>query len=108
MKRKPFTIPVGINLRPGYAKEFLALLEDVIKPMQREDTFIDVVALQSQDDPDSIVLYETWLDRHDFETVQRKRTYRHAYEERLPQILREPRTIAYFDTVRDVRVREPT
>ncbi|NVN09631.1 putative quinol monooxygenase [Nguyenibacter vanlangensis] len=107
MDRKPFTILVGINLKPGYAQEFLALLDDIIEPMRREESFIDVVALQNQDDPDSIVLYETWLDRHEFETVQRKRDYRRAYEERLPQILREPRTITFFDAVRDVRASQP-
>jgi autoinducer 2-degrading protein len=104
MNRKPFVILVGINLKPGYAGEFLGLLDDVVEAMRHEATFVDVIALRDQDDPDSIVLYETWLDREDFENVQRKRDYRKTYEERLPKILREPRTITFFDAVLDVRL----
>jgi quinol monooxygenase YgiN len=100
MSKVPFVILVSIPLKRGRAGEFLALLDDVIVAMRSEDTFVNVVVLQSADDPDTIVLYETWFDRDNFSSVQRKRAYRNAYETRLPALLREPRQIAFYDAVR--------
>jgi quinol monooxygenase YgiN len=100
MSKAPFVILVSIPLKPRRAKEFLALLDDVIAAMRSEDTFVNVVVLQSADDPDTIVLYETWLDRDNFSSVQMKRAYRDTYEAQLPALLREPRQIAFYDAVR--------
>jgi quinol monooxygenase YgiN len=100
MSKVPFVILVSIPLKRGRAGEFLALLDDVIAAMRSEDTFVNVVVLQSADDPDTIVLYETWFDRDNFSLVERKRAYRNAYETRLPALLREPRQIAFYDAVR--------
>ena len=61
MIRKPFTILVSIPLKPGHADEFLALLNDVFDAMKVEDTFVNATALRSAGDPDTIMLYETWL-----------------------------------------------
>jgi quinol monooxygenase YgiN len=97
----PFVILVSIPLKPGRAREFLALLDDVIAAMRSEETFINVAVLQSADDPDTIVLCETWIGRDDFSSVQRKRTYRDTYEARLPELLREPRQITFYDAVRN-------
>ena len=100
MSKSLFVILVSIPLKQGRAEEFLALLDDVIAAMRSEDTFVDAVVLQSAEDPDTIVLYETWLDRDNFSSVQRKRAYRDTYEARLPALLREPRQIAFYDAVR--------
>jgi quinol monooxygenase YgiN len=83
MIRKPFTLLVSIPLKPGRADEFLALLDDVFDAMKVEDTFVNATALLSADDPDTIMLYETWLDRENFMTEQLKRPYREKYEARL-------------------------
>jgi quinol monooxygenase YgiN len=95
----PFVILVTIPLKPGRANEFLTLLDDVIAAMRSEETFINVAVLQGADDPDTIILYETWIDRDDFSFVQRKRTYRDTYEARLPELLREPRRVEFYDVV---------
>jgi quinol monooxygenase YgiN len=83
MIRKPFTILVSIPLKPGRADEFLALLNDVSDAMKAEDTFVNATALRSADDPDTMMLYETWLDRENFMSEQMKRPYREKYETRL-------------------------
>ena len=102
MTREPFVVLVSIPLKPGRAKEFLNLLDDVIAAMRNEETFVNVVVLQNSDDPDTIVLCETWLDRDNFSSVQRKRAYRDTYEARLPELLREPRQLTFYNAVRNV------
>ena len=102
MIRKPFTILVSIPLKPGRADEFLALLNDVFDAMKTEDTFVNATALRSADDPDTIMLFETWLDRENFMTEQLKRPYREMYETRLPELLRAPRELSFFEPIRSI------
>ena len=102
MIRKPFTILVSIPLKPGRADEFLALLNDVFDAMKAEDTFVNATALRSADDPDTIMLYETWLDRENFMSEQMKRPYRERYETRLPELLRAPRQVSFFEPIRSI------
>ena len=102
MIRKPFTILVSIQLKPGRADEFLALLNDVFDAMKVEDTFVNATALRSADDPDTIMLVETWLDRDNFMSVQLKRPYREQYEARLPELLRTPRMLSFYEPIRNV------
>jgi quinol monooxygenase YgiN len=102
MIRKPFTVLVSIPLKPGRADEFLALLNDVFDAMKVEDTFVNATALRSADDPDTIMLYETWLDRENFMTEQLKRPYREKYEARLPELLRTPRKLSFYEPIRSM------
>ena len=102
MNRKPFTVLVRIALKPGRASEFLALLNDVFDAMKVEDTFVNATALRSADDPDTIMLVETWLDRENFMSVQMKRPYRERYEARLPEILRTPREVSFYEPIRSM------
>ncbi len=97
-----FTILVSIPLKPGCAKEFLAMLDDLFAAMHSELTFVNATALQSTDNPDTIVLCETWLDVDNFTSVQMKRPYRAAYEARLPEMLREPRRVDFFRVASNV------
>ena len=102
MMRKPFTILVSIPLKPGRADEFLALLNDVFDAMKAEETFVNATALRSADDPDTIMLYETWLDRENFMSEQMKRPYREKYETRLPELLRAPRAVSFYEPIRSM------
>ena len=102
MIRKPFTILVSIPLKPGRADEFLALLNDVFDAMKAEETFVNATALRSADDPDTIMLYETWLDRENFMSEQMKRPYRERYEARLPELLRAPREVSFYEPIRSM------
>jgi quinol monooxygenase YgiN len=89
-------------LKPGGATEFLALLNDVFDAMKVEDTFVNATALRSTDDPNTILLVETWLDRENFMSVQMKRPYRERYEARLPDLLRTPREVTFYEPIRSI------
>ena len=102
MSRKPFTILVSIPLKRGGADEFLALLNDVFDAMKFEDTFVNATALRSADNPDTIMLVETWLDREQFMSEQMKRPYRELYEARLPDLLRTPREVSFYEPIRSM------
>jgi quinol monooxygenase YgiN len=102
MNRKPFTLLVSIPLKPGRADEFLALLNAVFDAMKVEDTFVNATALRSAHDPDTIMLVETWLDRENFMSEQLKRPYRERYETRLPELLRTPRELSFYEPIRSM------
>jgi quinol monooxygenase YgiN len=70
--------------------------------MKVEDTFVNGTALRSADDPDTIMLVETWLDRENFMSVQMKRPYRGRYEARLPELLRTPREVTFYEPIRSM------
>ena len=68
--------------------------------MKVEETFISATALRGAEDPDTILLCENWIDRENFMSVQLKRPYRHRYEARLPELLRSPRKLPFFEPIR--------
>jgi quinol monooxygenase YgiN len=70
--------------------------------MKVEDTFVNATALRSADDPDTIMLVETWLDRENFMSEQLKRPYRELYEARLPELLRTPRELFFYESIRSM------
>jgi len=102
MTGKPFTLLVDIPLKPGRAEEFMALLNDVFEAMKVEETFVSATALRRAEDPDTVLLYENWIDRDNFLSVQLKRPYRDRYEARLPELLRSPRNLSFLDPIRSV------
>jgi hypothetical protein len=63
MTGPPFTLLVGIPLKPGRADEFMALLNEVFEAMKVEETFVSATALRGAEDPDTILLCENWIDR---------------------------------------------
>ena len=72
MTGQPFTLLVDIPLKPGRADEFMALLNDVFEAMKVEETFVSATA------------------------------YRNRYEARLPELLRSPRKLSFFEPIRSV------
>jgi quinol monooxygenase YgiN len=102
MTGQPFTLLVDIPLKTGRADEFMALLNDVFEAMKVEETFVSATALRGTDDPDTILLCENWIDRENFMSVQLKRPYRDRYEARLPELLRSPRKLSFFEPIRSV------
>ncbi len=54
------------------------------------------------EDPDTVLLYENWIDRDNFLSVQLKRPYRDRYEARLPELLRSPRNLSFLEPIRSV------
>jgi quinol monooxygenase YgiN len=102
MSRKSFTILVSIPLKPCRAAEFVALLNDVFDAMKVEDTFVNAIALRKAEDLETIMLVETWLDRENFMSEQMKRPYRAQYEARLPELLRTPREVSFYEPIRSM------
>jgi hypothetical protein len=45
------------------------------------------------------MLVETWLDRENFMSEQMKRPYRELYEARLPELLRTPRELSFYEPI---------
>src|SRR6202023_462973 len=104
MTGQPFTLLVDIPFKTGRADEFMALLNDVFDAMKVEETFVSATALRGAEDPDTILLFENWIDRENFMSVQLKRPYRDRYEARLPELLRSPRKLSFFDPLRPIAV----
>src|SRR6202521_1490543 len=102
MTGQRFTLLVDIPLKPGRSDEFMALLNDVFEAMKVEETFISATALRGAEDPDTILPFENWIDRENFMAVQLKRPYRDRYEARLPELLRSPRKLSFFEAIRSV------
>ncbi len=102
MTGKPFTLLVDIPLKPGRDDEFMALLNEVFEAMKIEETFVSATALRAAKDPDTILLCENWIHRENFMSVQLKRPYRDRYEARLPELLRSPRKLSFFEPIRSL------
>jgi quinol monooxygenase YgiN len=77
----------------------MALLNSVFEAMKVEETFVSATALRSAEDPDSILLYENWIDRENFMSVQLKRPYRARYAARLPELLSSPRRLSFCEPI---------
>ncbi|MCC7272613.1 MAG: antibiotic biosynthesis monooxygenase [Alphaproteobacteria bacterium] len=95
MSRPPdaCVLVISLHVLPGHVDAFLALLTPVLDAMRHETTFVNAVLHQDPDDATRFMLYETWADRDDLQWVQIHRGYRRAYEDRLPDLLREPRRV---------------
>ncbi len=91
---------VSLHVKAGREDEFLNLLAPVLDAMRHEPTFINAVLHQDRDDPARFMIYETWTDLTDVAEVQVKRDYRRAYEARLPDLLREPRKVEFWQPLR--------
>jgi quinol monooxygenase YgiN len=91
---------VSLHVKPGCEAEFLRLLTPVLDAMRHEATFINAVLHRDPADPTRFMLYETWADLDDVAQVQIHREYRQAYLARLPEILREPRQIQFWQLLR--------
>lgn len=100
MNSKPFVLLATIPIKPGCEVEYLSLVGPVNDAMRHEATFVNTVLHRAADDPALFMLHETWLDQEDFFAVQMKRPYRTAYEARLPDLLRAPRTMQVFEPLR--------
>jgi quinol monooxygenase YgiN len=91
---------IGLHLRPGAREEFMALLAPVLDAMRHEPTFVNTVLHEDPEDPDRLMLYETWADFTDLVEVQVNRPYRQAYTARLDELLAEPRSVAIWRRLR--------
>ncbi len=95
-----FGLIVTLNVRPEHREAPMAMRLRTQAPMRREATFLSSTIHVDQNDPDRIVLHETWRDRRNFEAVAFERDYRREYEATMPDRLSRPREPAGYDIVR--------
>jgi quinol monooxygenase YgiN len=93
-------IIVTLRVKPGCEAEYLRLLYPVLDAMRHETTFINAVLHRDPKDPSLFMVYETWADLEDVETVQRHRPYRAEYFARLEELLTEPPHFAFWHPMR--------
>lgn len=94
------TYVITLQLKPGRAGEFRALVDPVLDAMRREAGFINAALHRDPGDPDRFLLYETWRDHDEVVAVEVKRPYRQTYWERLPDLLARPREVQVWRPLR--------
>ena len=97
---------VRLELKPECVEEWQAAVTDVIERMSREATFVSCSMQQDAEDPTCFTLYERWSEpsvdafiRNQFEG----KSYRQAYEARLPAMLRTPRATTVLRHIHEWR-----
>jgi quinol monooxygenase YgiN len=88
---------VHLPFKPEHTVLGRQLVMDIVREMSREPEFINTWVNEMQDEPDTLVLYETWAcSRDDFIARQLPKPYRLAYEAQLPALLSGARHIVFL------------
>jgi quinol monooxygenase YgiN len=97
---------VKLDLKPEHVEEWKTAVTDLIDRMSKEAAFVSCSLQQGTEDPASFTLYERWREpsveafvRNQFEG----KSYRQAYEARLPGMLRTPRQTSVLRHVQEWR-----
>ena len=97
---------VYLSAKPERFDETRERLLDVVYQMSAEPDFVNTWVHQLQDDPNTLVLYETWnCSKEDFITRHLSKPYRQAYEKRLPELLARERRIEFLEVIKSYPVR---
>jgi quinol monooxygenase YgiN len=92
---------VRLPTRPEKRDQMRAMLTQVAETMAREPDFVNTWIHEDLNDPDTLVLYETWAcSRETFLSTHLARPYRQAYEAALPELLKAPRSIVFLKRLR--------
>lgn len=97
----PIILSVTEHVRAECLDEYLELVNGVADAMRHEETFQYLIVGQDPDDPTRFNYFEAWEDRTEFYEVQMKRPYRDRFEERIPAMLKTPRSIVEWHPLRD-------
>ena len=88
---------VRLPAKPEHRVRMRAMLMHVVDTMAREPDFINTWVHEDLDDPDTLVLYETWAcSREYFIAHHLAKPYRQEYEAALPELLKAERTIDFL------------
>ena len=88
---------VHLPSKLGSVDELERRLLDVLEAMSKEPDFINTYLSRAIDDASTLVLYETWgCSREHFFNHHLKASYRIAYEDALPALLRKERTLEFL------------
>lgn len=87
--------------KPEAREELEARLFEVLDAMAREPDFVNTFCSRDLNDPDTIVLFETWACSRDYFLEHHlNKPYRTAYEAVLPGLLAGERTIDFVTPIR--------
>lgn len=79
---------VRIALKPGRKSDFLEKLHSVVGVMEKEPSFVDSVVHENVENPDEVVVYETWTGtRESWLAEEYPRPYRRPYEDSLGDLV---------------------
>jgi len=96
---KPLVLSIKFTTTPGNKEEFKNMLVDLFHAISEEPTFISAVLHEGIQQPNDILVYETWDETvENFLTVQMTKPYRIPYEEALTKlkVTREPAVYTPF------------
>jgi quinol monooxygenase YgiN len=94
------TFLVYLHAKAETRQRFEELLLDVLKRVACEQHFVQSFVHRSQDDPNLIVLHETWSCSRDYFMEHYLKTdYKKEYEAALPGMLSRPLEILFLNTV---------
>ena len=93
MPSSDLVIYVQFHVKPEYVQAWKEAVMEVIDHMSKESTFVTCYMHQDAQDANIFTLYERWseLSVDDFVMNQLAKSYRKAYEEKLPTMLQSPR-----------------
>lgn len=91
---------VYLPAKPERFAETRERLLDVVHQMSTEPDFVNTWVHQLQDEPNTLVLYETWnCSKQDFIARHLSKPYRQEYEKLLPDLLASERRIEFLDVI---------
>ncbi len=94
---------VRLPTRPEKREQMRAMLFAVLDNMAAEPDFINTWVHEDINDPDTLVLYETWAcSREYFVAHHLAAPYRKDYEAALPQLLSKERSIDFLNPIRTI------
>ncbi|SIT36933.1 Oxidoreductase [Paraburkholderia piptadeniae] len=87
--------------KPEAREELYSSLIKVLDEMSNEPDFVNTYLHRSADDPDTLVLYETWAcSAQYFVDHHLKKSYRVDYEGKLKDLLKSDRKFEWLDLVK--------
>ncbi|MBN3766115.1 antibiotic biosynthesis monooxygenase [Burkholderia sp. Ac-20365] len=99
----PETISFVVRLpgKPEARDELYSSLVKVLDAMSHEPDFVNTWLNRSTEDPDTLVLYETWACSAEyFVNHHLKKDYRLDYEDKLADMLKSERRIEWLEPIR--------
>jgi quinol monooxygenase YgiN len=90
---------VFLPVKPEARDKFRRMLAEVGEHIAKEPDFIGANIYEDVDDPDTLILHETWKGTREGLAEQLKRPYRKTYESLLSELLKSPRRIVFLNSV---------
>ena len=90
---------VFLPVKPEAHDRFRQMLAEIGQHIAKEPDFIGADIYEDADDPDTLILHETWKGTREGLAEQLKRPYRKTYESLLSELLKSPRRIVFLNPV---------